>query len=65
MILLPRHQIHTSAEHKRCMLEFVKTAAHFSVGCAGKRIGLSLFATLPHYRAIRELLGGALQCGNL
>jgi hypothetical protein len=36
-----------------CILEIGRG---FFEGCAGKRIGHSLFATLPHYPGIRELL---------
>jgi hypothetical protein len=37
----------TYQEDKRCMLVLMKLAADFSRGCAGKRIGFSLFATHP------------------
>ena|SRR5829696_2693308 len=47
MILFPRHRIHTSSEHKRCMLEFVKTAADFSWGCALLAITDSFVVTHP------------------
>jgi hypothetical protein len=35
MILFPRPRFHTSAEHKGCMLTFLKLVADFSKGCAG------------------------------
>ncbi len=41
------------------MLVSTKSEPDFSRGCAGKRIGLSLFATHPH-PAIRELTHASL-----
>jgi hypothetical protein len=44
------------------MLAFTKPAADFSMGCAGKRIGHSLFATYPTRLAIHEWLYASMPC---
>jgi hypothetical protein len=42
----------TCQEGKRCMLVFLKLGAHFSRGCAGRRIGHLPFVTHPRHAAI-------------
>jgi len=43
------------------MLALLKSGADFSVGCAGKRMGYSLFATHPRH-SIREWLYVPVPC---
>jgi hypothetical protein len=45
------------------MLILTKPGADFSRGCAGKRIGHLLFATLPHL-GIREWLQASILSGD-